>query len=444
MSLIETKNIDPNRYELTIQVGAEEFEAALERAYHKEKKNISLPGFRKGKAPRAMVEKLHGESVFFEDAVDELYLPAMRAAIDEAKLEVVVRPAVEITEVSKETGLRFVATCVTKPDLTVTKYLGLAVEKPVVAVSEEEVDQALAQEQEKHARLVAVTDRPTQNGDTVTFDFEGFVDNVPFEGGKAEGFELQLGSGQFIPGFEEQLEGHLVGETFDVMVDFPEEYHAENLAGQPARFVCMIQGIQSKEMPVLDDEFAKDVSEFDTLLDYRADVKQNLLTEQEQQAEKEMEDALLDALLENTEGEIPQELVDVRIDDMIADFSRRLESQGMTLELYLQYMDLDEESFRLTFADRAEKSTKIGLALEKIVKLEQIEIADEVFEAECEKLGAAYKLEAARVKELIGEESLRHDLAVQEAVRRMKAAAVVTEVSAAEQDDTESDAEAAE
>ena len=265
MALTETNKIETNKFELTVQVGPEEFEKALERAYRKNVKRINVPGFRKGKAPRKMVEKLYGEGVFFEDAINELYPDALADAIKEAKLEVVARPQVEAREVAKDKGFTFVATCVVKPEVTVGEYKGIEVEKKVKTVTDEDVAKRIDAMRGRNARLLDITDRPAQKGDSVTFDFDGSVDGVPFDGGKAEKFNLELGSGQFIPGFEEQVENHAIGEEFDVNVTFPEDYHAEELKGKAAVFRCKIHEIKAKELPELDDEFAKDVSEFDTL-----------------------------------------------------------------------------------------------------------------------------------------------------------------------------------
>ncbi|WMJ23939.1 trigger factor [Paludicola sp. MB14-C6] len=427
MSLIEKNKTEANKFELTVKVDAESFEKALEKAYKKNIKSINMPGFRKGKAPRKMVEKMYGEGVFFEDAINDLYPEALGQAIEEAELDIVARPEVEVLSVDKAEGFTFKATCVVKPEVEVTNYKGIEVEKTVKAVTEEDVDNRVNAMRDRNARLIDVTDRAAQNGDTVVFDFDGYVDGVAFEGGKAEQFSLVLGSGQFIPGFEEQIEGKNIGEEFDVNVTFPEEYHAEELKGKASVFKCKLHEIKCKELAELDDEFAKDVSEFDTLAELRADIKAKMQEQNDKAASDEVENKIIDKVIENMTAEIPNEMIEARIDDMIRDFEYRLQSQGMNLDTYLQYTGMEKDSFRITFKEQAEKQVKIRLALEKIVELENITVDAEAIEAEYAKVAENYKMEVEQVKGFIPEADFAKDLAVNKAIDLIKESAVINE-----------------
>lgn len=426
MSLTATNKIETNKYELTVKVDAESFKKAIEKAYKKNIKSINVPGFRKGKAPLKMVEKLYGEGVFFEDAINDLYPEALAEAIEEAKLEVVARPEVEVKSVEREEGFEFVAICVTKPEINVTDYKGIEVEKTVKAIADEDVQNRLSAMQDRNSRLVTVEGRAAEMGDTVDFDFDGYVDGKQFEGGKAENFSLKLGSGQFIPGFEEQMAGKNVDEEFDVNVTFPEDYHAEELAGKESVFKCKIHGIQMQEKPALDDEFAKDVSEFNTLDELKADIKAKMEEQAEKEAEQDVENKLIDKVIEKIEGEIPNEMYEARVDEKIRDFDYRLQSQGMNLQTYLQYTGMPEESFRQTFEEQAKKEVQIRLALEKIVELEGLEVSEEDLENEYNKIAEAYKMEVEKVKEFIPADELKKDVAVNKAVELIKETAKVT------------------
>ena len=430
MALTETNKIETNKFELTVQVGPEEFEKALERAYRKNVKRINVPGFRKGKAPRKMVEKLYGEGVFFEDAINELYPDALADAIKEAKLEVVARPQVEAREVAKDKGFTFVATCVVKPEVTVGEYKGIEVEKKVKTVTDEDVAKRIDAMRGRNARLLDITDRPAQKGDSVTFDFDGSVDGVPFDGGKAEKFNLELGSGQFIPGFEEQVENHAIGEEFDVNVTFPEDYHAEELKGKAAVFRCKIHEIKAKELPELDDEFAKDVSEFDTLEELRNDIRGKMTEQAEKAAADGVENQLIDKVIEGMQAEIPQEMNEARIDDMVRDFQYRLQSQGLNIDAYLQYTGMDPAAFRQTFEEQAKKQVKIRLALEKIVELENIVPSVEDLEEEYKKIAEGYKMSAEEIKKVIPHEDFVKDMSVNKAIELIKNTAKITETTA--------------
>lgn len=425
MSLTANNKLDTNKYELTIHIDAESFEKALEKAYKKNIKKINVPGFRRGKAPRKMVEKLYGEGVFFEDAINDIYPAALSEAIAEAKLEIVAHPEVEMKEADKENGVTFTAVCIVKPEVSVKDYKGIEVEKTVKEVTDEDVENRLKAMQDRNARQIEVEDRPSQNGDTLVFDFEGSVDGVPFDGGKAEKYSLELGSGQFIPGFEPQLENRNIGDEFDVNVTFPEDYHAEELKGKEAVFKCKVHEIKAKEVPALDDEFAKDVSEFDTLDELRADIRKKMEEQNEKEASTEVENKLIDKVIENMEAEIPNEMYESAIDDMIRDFDYRLQSQGMNLDTYMKYTGMELTSFRQTFEEQAKKRVQIRLALEKIVELENIGVNDEDVEAEYKKLADMYQMEADQVKQFVSAEELSKDIAVNKAVDLVKENAVI-------------------
>jgi len=425
MSLTANNKIDTNKYELTIHIDAASFEKALEKAYRKNIKKINVPGFRRGKAPRKMVEKLYGEGVFFEDAINDIYPAALSEAIEEAKLEIVARPEVEMKEADKENGVTFTAVCIVKPEVSVKDYKGIEVEKTVKEVTDENVENRLKAMQDRNARQIEVEDRPSQNGDTLVFDFEGSVDGVPFDGGKAEKYSLELGSGQFIPGFEPQLENRNIGDEFDVNVTFPEDYHAEELKGKEAVFKCKVHEIKAKEVPELDDEFAKDVSEFDTLDELRADIRKKMEEQNEKEASTEVENKLIDQVIENMEAEIPNEMYEAAIDDMIRDFDYRLQSQGMNLDTYMKYTGMELASFRQTFEEQAKKRVQIRLALEKIVELENIGVNDEDVEAEYKKLADMYQMEADQVKQFVSVQELSKDIAVNKAVDLVKENAVI-------------------
>lgn len=427
MSLTNTNKLDTNKYELTIKVDSESFSKAIDKVYKKNVKKINVPGFRQGKAPRKMVEKLYGEGVFFEDAINELYPSALAEAIKESGLEVVARPEVEMKEVNKEDGFEFTAVCVTKPEVEVKDYKGVKAEKSVKPVTDEDVEKSVEAMRTRNARLVDVTDRDAQKGDTVVFDFDGYVDGNQFEGGKAEQFSLELGSGQFIPGFEEQMEGKKIDEEFDVNVTFPEDYQAEELKGKEATFKCKLHEIKTKEFPEVDDEFAKDVSEFDTLDELKADIRKKMEEKAEKEASDAVENKLIDVVIENMTAEIPNEMNEARIDDMIRDFEYRLQSQGMNIETYLQYTGMEMKAFRQTFEEQAKKQVKIRLALEKIVEIENITVAQEDIDSEYQKVADSYKMEVEKVKSFIPEEDFAKDLAVNKAIDLVKESAVITE-----------------
>ncbi len=431
MSLVSANKVETNKYELVVKVDADAFEAAVEKAYQKQRKKISVPGFRPGKAPRKMVERLYGEGVFYEDAVNELYPAAISDAVEEAKLELVDRPEVEVTKVDKAEGVEFKAICIVKPEVEVSDYKGIKATKTVKNVTEADLKGELNRMADRNARVISVEDRAAENGDIAVIDFEGFVDGTPFEGGKADGFSLTLGSGQFIPGFEDQVVGHNVEDAFDVNVTFPEEYQAAELAGKPAVFKVKLHELKVRQLPVLDDEFAKDVSEFDTIDALKADIKKKLQEQNDKTAETELENQLIDQVIANMKAEIPEVMYENRVDESVREFEYRLQSQGMNLEMYLQYTGMEMESFRKTFREQAEKQVKIRLALEKIVALESITPSAEELEAEYAKMAENYKLEVEKVKSFIPEADLAKDLAVNKAIDLIKETAEVTTKKAA-------------
>lgn len=425
MSLKATNNVETNKYELEIEISAEDFEAAIEKAYLKARKNIAMPGFRKGKAPRKLIEKEYGEQVFFEDAVNLLYAPVVNGAVEESGLELVTRPEVEVTEISKENGVKLKATCITKPEVEVKDYKGIKVEKVVNPVTDEDINKQLDALREKNVTVETVDDRAAENGDDVVIDFEGFKDDVAFEGGKAEDFTLSLGSGQFIPGFEDQIVGHNAGEDFDINVTFPEEYQVKELAGAPAVFKIKLKSISKKVMPELDDDMVKDSTEFDTVEEYKADVKKKLEEANEKHADSEVEAKIFDKVIENMTAEIPQVMFDNRVNEMISELEQRLAPQGISLDLYMQYTGQTIDTVKKAYAEQAEKQVKLRLALEKIAKLENIEVTEDELKAEFDKLAEAYKLDVDQIKQFIHDDDLKKDIAVGKAVDLIKDAAVI-------------------
>ena len=415
MSLTASKKIDTNLMELEISVPAEEFKAAVDRSYRKNAPSITIPGFRKGKAPRHMIEKMYGEGVFFEDAVNELYPSAYEAAAKEAGITPVDRADIEILEVGKD-GFSFKATVTVKPEVEVEGYKCIEAEKVEYTVTDEDVDAEIAKLQKRAGTTISVEDRPAQMGDNVVFDFEGFIDGVAFEGGKGEEFPLTLGSNQFIPGFEEQIAGHAIGEDFDVNVSFPENYHVDELKGKPAVFKCKIHQIKAVELPELDDEFAKDVSEFATLEALKADLKSKLQEKKDLEANDEFENKLVDAVIAGMKADIPACMYERKIDEMIQDFAYRLQMQGLNLETYMQYTGSTVESFRETFKEQAEHQVKVRLALEKIAELENLTATEEDLEEQFKKAAEVYGMELEKIKELLPADEISKDIAVNKAI----------------------------
>lgn len=424
--MLKSKNqVETNKYELEIEVSAEAFEEALQRSYLKNKAKITINGFRPGKAPRKIIEKEYGEEVFFEDAVNDVYGPAIEEAVKEAELILVAAPDVEVTEVSKAAGVKFKATCTTKPVVDIKDYKGINVKKTVNAVTDEAVEHEIGHMLEKNSRTISVDSRAAENGDDVVIDFEGFKDGVAFDGGKAEKFTLKLGSGQFIPGFEDQVVGHNIGDEFDINVTFPEDYQAKELAGAPVVFKIKLHEIKTTELPELDDDFVKDTSDFNTVDELRADVRKHLEEDAEKQADNEVETAILDAVINKLEGEIPEVMYENKVNDMIEDLSQRLAQQGIKLDMYLQFTGMTMDSLKTTYREQAEKQVKLRLALEKVVELEAIEPTEEEIEQEFAHIGEHYNMPVETVKQYIRAEDIKLDVAVGKAVDLIKDSAVI-------------------
>ena len=432
MSLKETKKISANRYELEIIVEGERFREAIKEAYKKNAKKINIPGFRKGKAPYAMVMKMYGEEAFFEDALNLIYADVVEEAINESGLKVINdKMDFDMVSISKEDGVDFKVSVTTYPEIEIGEYKGLKAEKNKASVTASEVDAQIKAMAERNARMVEVADRAAALGDTAVIDFEGFVDGVAFDGGKAEGHALELGSGQFIPGFEDQIVGHNIGEEFDVVVTFPEEYGAEELAGKEAVFKIKLHEIKVKELPEIDDEFAKDVSEFDTLAELKADIKAKALERKQKANDEEVENALVQQIVDSIKGEIPEAMFENRLNQSVEEFAYRLQSQGLNLETYLKYTNSSIEDFKNSFRPQAESQVKFRLALEKIVELEKIEATEEEINEQFEKMAKDYGMEAEQVKAAIPAEEIAKDLAVGKAIDFIKNNAVITEKKAA-------------
>lgn len=416
---LQVEKLEHNMAKLTIEVSAEELEKAIQGAYNKQKKNISIPGFRKGKVPRQMIEKMYGPEVFYDDAANQLIPEAYGKVYDEEDLEIVSQPKIDIVQIEKGKPFIFTAEVALKPEVTLGEYKGLKVEKISNRVTQKEIDAKLAEEQEKNARTVSVTDRPVQDKDEVVMDFEGFVDGVAFEGGKGENYPLTIGSGAFIPGFEEQLIGVNLEEEKEVNVKFPEEYHAKDLAGKEAVFKCTVHEIKVKELPELDDEFASDVSEFDTLDAYKADIKAKIKEQKVAEGKRKQEDKAVEEAIANAQMDIPDAMVDTEVRQMANDFAQRLQQQGLSLEQYFQFTGMTADKMTEELKPQALKRIQTRLVLEAIVKAENIEISDEKIDEEIQKMADAYKMEADKLKELIGEnekKQMKLDMAVQEAV----------------------------
>lgn len=443
MSLKNSNKVETNKYELEITVDKDKFEDAVAKAFKKNAKNVNVPGFRKGKAPRHIVEKYYGEGVFYEDAVNLIYPDEYDAAVKEAGLDPVDRADIEIISVGKE-GLDFKAKVTVKPEVEIGEYKGLKAVKKLYKVTDGEIEHELSHVQERNARIITVEGRPAAKGDIAVIDFTGTVDGVEFEGGKAEKQELELGSGSFIPGFEEQVEGHEIGEEFDINVTFPEKYQAEQLAGKAAVFKVKLHELKARELPALDDELAKDVSEFDTLDEYKADIKKHLQESKDHKSDNDVEDALIDQILAGMKAEIPEVMFERSVDSMVNDFDYRLQMQGLNVNTYLQYTGMEMDAFRKTFREQAERQVKIRLALEKIAGIEKFEVSAEETDAEYKKFAERYNVEIDKVKTAIAEKDITDDIRVNKAVDFIRANAVITEEEAKEEPEAEAEAEAEE
>lgn len=416
---LQLEKLEKNMAKLTIEVPAEEFEKAIQEAYQKDKNRITLPGFRKGKAPRKMIEKMYGAGVFYEDAANILIPRAYDEALKECEETIVSRPTIDITQIEAGKPFIFTAEVALKPEVTLGEYKGVEVPKTEIQVTDEEIQAEVDKERENNSRTIDVDDRGVEKGDLIKLDFDGSVDGVPFQGGKAEDYPLTVGSGSFIPGFEDQLIGAKIGEEMEVKVTFPEDYHAEDLKGKEAVFKCTVKAIQVKELPEADDEFAKDVSEFDTMAEYREDIKKNLTEKKEAAAKREKETAAVAKAVENAQMEIPDAMVDEQVRRMADDFTRRMESQGITMQQYMQFTGMDADKLLEQMKPEALKRIQNSLVLEAVAKAENIEISDERLDEEIAKMAESYKMEADKLKELMGDyekEQMKKDIAVQDAV----------------------------
>ena len=427
---VQVENLEKNMAKLTIEVSAEEFEKAVQNAYLRSRGKITIPGFRKGKAPRVMIEKMYGAGVFFEDAANLLINTEYPKAADESGLEIVSQPEIDVVQIEKGKAFIFTAEVAVKPEVTLGKYKGLEVEVTPADVTEEEIAAELKREQENNSRTIDVDDRAVADGDMVTLDFEGFVDGVAFEGGKGTDYPLTIGSNSFIPGFEEQLVGAEIGVEKEVNVTFPENYHANDLAGKAAVFKCTVKAIKVKELPELDDEFAKDVSEFDTLDAYKADIEKKLKERKEAVAKREREDKAVDAVIENAQMDIPEAMIQNQIQQLMQDFIRRMQAQGLSIDQYYQFTGLDNAKIQEQMRPQALKRIQSRLVLEKIAETENIQISDEKFEEELKAMADMYKMEVEKLKEVMGDyekEQIKKDMAVQEAVTLVAESAKVVE-----------------
>ena len=424
MALKSSNLTQTNTYEVEVEVDGKTFMEAVAKVFKKQAKKITVPGFRKGKAPRAIIEKIYGEDVFYDDAMQDCYPEALDAACNEAGLKVVAVTGLEATQVSKE-GFTFKATVVVEPEIEIKDYDGIEVEKLSTEVTEEMIDEEIDRVRERNSRMVTVEDRAAENGDTVVIDFEGFCDGEAFDGGKAEEYNLELGSGNFIPGFEEQIVGHNSGDEFTIDVKFPEEYQAENLKGKDAQFKIKLHEIKKKELPEVDDDFVKDVSEKDTVAEYRDELKEQIAKRLEGESERDLDDKLTNAIIEKVEGEIPDQMVDNEAQNMIREMDMRLRQQGMDFNTYMKYTGMDQNAVLEMNKPEALRRIKMRLALEKIAELEKIEPTDEEIEEEYKKMAEMYNMEADKVKEIIPVDSVKEDLSVQLAMKHIEDNAVI-------------------
>ena len=419
MNLISCEKLEKSMVELQFSIDAETFKAAVNNAFKREGKKYAIPGFRKGKAPRHMIEKMYGSDIFHYDAVNDLFPEAYEAAVKEAKIDVVGRPDPEVVSMSEADGVVLKVKVAVKPEVELGEYAGLTVTKEAKNVNEADVDAEVKRMQDRNGRLLT-REGAAENGDTVDIDFEGFVDGKAFEGGKAEHYSLVLGSGSFIPGFEEQVVGHKAGEAFDVNVKFPEEYQAEELAGKDATFKIKLHNVQYKELPELDDDFAKDVSEYDTLDELKDSIRKGIQTNHEKQADQKVENDLIDQVVGGMKAEIPDAMIESRIEELVQDFQYRISQQGLKLEQYLQYMGMTMEQFKEQFREQADKQVKMRLAMEAIVAKEGITASDEEFEEEVKRIADAYKMEADKVKSIVDAAAVKADLAINKAIDFVK------------------------
>lgn len=416
---LQVEKLEHNMAKLTIEVPAEELEKALETAYQKNKNKISVPGFRKGKVPRNMIEKMYGPAIFYEDAANELIPEAYEKALDECEEEIVSAPKIDVTQIEKGKDFIFTAEVAVKPEVTLGKYKGIKVDEADLAVTEEEINAQIEKERENSARTISVEDRPVKDGDITTLDFEGFVDGVAFEGGKGTDYPLTIGSGSFIPGFEEQLIGAELNKEVEVNVTFPEDYHAKDLAGKPATFKCKIKDIKEKELPELDDEFASEVSAFDTMAEYKEDVKKSLEMKKADAAKIAKEEAVIDAVIEDAKMDIPDAMVETEQRQIVEEFSQRMRMQGLTMEQYMQFTGMTPQALMEQTKPQALKRIQSRLVLEAVAKAEDLKASDEDYAAEIKDMSEKYQMEEDKIKEMLGEKGkkqVEEDLAIRKAV----------------------------
>ena len=416
---LQVEKLEGNMAKLTIEASAEEFEAAVEKAYQKNKNKLSIPGFRKGKVPRKMIEQMYGKEIFFEDAANFVIPSAYAKAVDECTEEIVSQPTIDVVQIEAGKPFIFTAEVALKPEVTLGKYKGVEVEKADTTVTEEEVNAAIDKERESNARTISIEDRAVKDGDMTVLDFEGFVDGVAFEGGKGENYPLTIGSNTFIPGFEEQLIGAELNKETEVNVTFPEDYQAPELAGKPAVFKCTIKEIKEKQLPELDDEFASEVSEFDTLAEYKEDVKKNLTEKKEAEAKNAKEDKVVDAIIADAKMDIPEAMIATQQRQMADDFAQRIQMQGISIDQYFQFTGLTREAFLEQMKPQAEKRIKSRLVLEAVAKAENMEASEDEYKAEIKRMAEAYQMEEDKLAEMIGnfeEKSIKEDLCIKKAV----------------------------
>lgn len=430
MSLKSQETIGANQRKITFTVDRPTFDKAVDKVYRRQVKSITIPGFRKGHAPRAIIEKMYGKEIFFEDAVNDCIPDAWDSVSGEITETMVSRPEFEVVTID-ENGVELAATYFVKPQVEISDYVGIPVTRPAVKVEDAEVEAEIERVRMRNSRMLEITDRPAQTEDLVNIDFEGFVDGEPFEGGKAENHQLKLGSGQFIPGFEDQVAGHSVGEEFDVNVTFPEDYQAENLKGKAAVFKVKLNGIKFNELPVVDDEFARDVSEFDTLDEYKADIRKHLEEDHRKQADGKVDEELIDALIAKLEADIPECMFENETENQVRDYDNRLRMNGLDLKTYFQYTGLDLDALRKQMRPGAEKQVKTRLALERIAEKENLTVTDEEIEAEYGRLAEQFGMEADKVKEAVEREAIEADLKVKAAIELVREKASVTETEEA-------------
>ena len=424
---LQVEKLEKNMAKLTIEVPAGDLEKALQNAYKKQKNKISLPGFRKGKVPRQMIEKMYGAEIFYDDAANELIPKAYAKAYDESGIDIVSRPEIDVVQIEKGKPFIFTAEVATKPEVTLGDYKGLEVDKVSTRVTQKEIDAKVQEEAEKNARKITVEDRSVQDGDEVIMDFEGSVDGVAFEGGKGENYPLTIGSGSFIPGFEEQLIGAETEKEVEVNVTFPEDYHAEELKGKAAVFKCTVHEIKAKEIPEIDDEFASEVSEFDTLEEYKADIKAKIKEQKASEGNTKQEDQVVEQAVKNASYEIPEAMIETQVSQMADEFAQRISSQGLSMEQYFQFTGMTQDKMLEEIRPQAVKRIETRLVLEAVVKAENIEITDEKLDEEITKMAEAYKMEADKLKEFMGEgekKQMKEDMAIQEAITFLRENAV--------------------